>query len=174
MGITIYNEFFTKELYHELIDTARFLLTEGANNFCTNNWWDKKIVKDSFPVLIHGIHKNSELFFKTKQQIENKTELSVNDDNDIMIYYWTRFSYIPWHKDHSYAGALTVYLNEEWHEDWGGYFLYEKNDNDIRAVMPKRNLGILQQGGVNHSTTPVHYDGNLRISIQVFLHKGKD
>ena len=170
MGLTVYNEFFTEELYDELISTARYLLTQGGNNFCTNTWWDQKIVKDSFPVLIHGIYKDSELFAKTRKQIQEKTKLAVND-NDIMVYYWTRFSYIPWHKDHTYDGALTVYLNEEWHEDWGGYFLYEEDENDLRAILPRKNLGLLQQGGIKHSTTPVHYDGGIRISIQVFLNK---
>jgi hypothetical protein len=170
MNLTVYNNFFTDDLHEELINTARYLLTQGGNNFCTNAWWNPKLIKDSFPVLIHGVHKDSELFKKTRDQIEEKTNLIVNE-NDILIYYWTRFSYIPWHKDHSYAGALTVYLNEEWHEDWGGYFLYENEENDIRAILPRKNLGLLQQGGIRHSTTSVNFDGGMRISIQVFLDK---
>jgi hypothetical protein len=170
MSLTAFENFFTEDLYSELIQTARYLLTQGGNSFCTNNWWDPKLIKDSFPVLIHGIHKDSELFKNTRKQIEDKTNLIVCE-NDILIYYWTRFSYIPWHKDQSYAGGLTVYLNEEWNEDWGGYFLYKKEENDIRAILPKKNLGLLQQGGIQHSTTPVHFDGGMRITIQVFLDK---
>jgi hypothetical protein len=62
-------------------------------------------------------------------------------------------------------------LNEEWHKDWGGYFMYEDTKGEIRAIPPKKNFGLLQQGGIRHSTTPVHYDGGMRISIQVFLDK---
>ena len=98
MKLTKYEEFFSEELYGELIGTARHLLTQGGNTFCTNAWWNNNIVKDSFPVLIHGIYKDSELFAKVREQIEKKTKLVVND-HDIMIYYWTRFSYIPWHED---------------------------------------------------------------------------
>ncbi len=170
MKLTKYDEFFTEELYEELINTAKSLLRQGGNTFGTNAWWSPDIVKDSFPVLIHGIYKDSELFAKVREQIEKKTKLAVKD-HDIMIYYWTRFSYIPWHEDQNYEGALTVYLNEEWQPDWGGYFLYEDNKQEIRAILPKRNFGLLQQGGIRHSTTPVNFDGGMRISIQVFLEK---
>jgi len=172
MKLTKYEEFFTEELYGELIGTARHLLTQGGNTFCTNAWWNNNIVKDSFPVLIHGIYKDSELFAKVREQIEKKTKLVVND-HDIMIYYWTRFSYIPWHEDENYGGTLTVYLNEEWLPDWGGYFMYEDSKQEIRAILPKRNFGLLQQGGIRHSTTPVNYDGGMRMSIQVFLDKAE-
>ena len=170
MKLTKYDEFFTEELYEELINTAKNLLRQGGNTFGTNAWWNPNIVKDSFPVLIHGIYKDSELFAKVREQIEKKTKLAVKD-HDIMIYQWTRFSYIPWHEDQNYEGALTVYLNEEWQPDWGGYFLYEDNKQEIRAILPKRNFGLLQQGGIRHSTTPVNFDGGMRISIQVFLDK---
>jgi Rps23 Pro-64 3,4-dihydroxylase Tpa1-like proline 4-hydroxylase len=170
MKLTKYDEFFTEELYEELINTAKYLLRQGVNTFYTNAWWSENIVKDSFPVLIHAIHRDSELFAKVREQIEKKIKLAVKD-HDIMIYYWTRFSYIPWHEDQNYEGTLTVYLNEEWHPDWGGYFLYEDKKQDVHAILPKRNFGLLQQGGIRHSTTPVNFDGGMRISIQVFLDK---
>ena len=172
MKLTKYEDFFEEEIYVELISTAKHLLRQNINEFYTNAWWNPDIVKDSFPVLIHTIHKDSELFAKVREQIEKKTKFFVQD-HDVMIYYWTRFSYIPWHADQGYDGALTVYLNEEWHPDWGGYFLYEDNKQEIRAILPKRNFGLLQQGGIRHSTSPVNFDGGMRISIQVFLNKSK-
>jgi hypothetical protein len=172
MKLTKYENFFDEELYYECINTARKLLVEGGNSFATNNWWNPDIVKDSFPVFIHGIYKDSELFAKIRKTIEDKTKLIVAD-HDIMFYYWTRFSYIPWHEDKSYGGALTVYLNEEWLPDYGGYFLYEDKNQEVRAILPKPNFGLLQQGGIKHSTTPVNYNGGMRISIQVFLEEGR-
>jgi Rps23 Pro-64 3,4-dihydroxylase Tpa1-like proline 4-hydroxylase len=170
MKLTKYEEFFTKELHSELFETSKHLLRQGGNTFYTNAWWSEGIVKDSFPVLIHSIYKDSDLFNKVREQIEKKTKLAVKD-HDIMIYYWTRFSYIPWHEDQNYEGTLTVYLNEEWHPDWGGYFMYEDTKGEIRAILPKPNLGLLQQGGIKHCTTPVNFNGGMRISIQVFLDK---
>jgi len=168
MKLTKYEDFFSEDLYKECIDTAKDILLQGGHNFCTNGWWNREIVKDSFPVLIHSIHRESKLFNNIRKGIENKTKLTVKH-HDIMFYYWTRFSYIPWHEDKIYAGSLTVYLNEKWDPDFGGYFLYEDNKKEIRAVLPKPNLGLLQQGGFRHSTSAVNYDGGMRISIQVFL-----
>lgn len=167
MKLTRYDDFFSQEVYGELIETAKTLLRQNALVFSTNAHWDPNIVKDSFPVLIHSIYRTSELFNKVQSEVENKTNLFVKD-HDIMIYYWTRFAYIPWHADKSYGGALTVYLNEEWHEDFGGYFLYE-DKKEVKAILPKQNFGLLQQGGLRHSTTPVNYNGGMRISLQVFL-----
>ena len=167
MKLTKYENFFSEELYQECIGTAKDLLRQGGNSFCTNAWWNQEIVKDSFPVFIHGIYKDSALFAKIREAIESKTKLFVND-HDIMFYYWTRFSYIPWHNDKDYGGALTVYLNEEWLPDYGGYFMYEEK-KEVKAILPKPNFALLQQGGIRHCTTPVNYDGGMRISIQVFL-----
>jgi Rps23 Pro-64 3,4-dihydroxylase Tpa1-like proline 4-hydroxylase len=171
MKIDVLENFFSEDLYNELITTAKDLLKRHDHNFATNAWWDHSIVKDSFPVLIHSIYKTSELYKKCREEIENKINYAVNDHN-VMIYYWTRFSYIPWHDDNKHAGALTVYLNEHWEPDFGGYFLYgDVHNNDIRAILPARNLGVLQEGGTKHATTPVNYSGGMRISVQVFLDK---
>jgi len=171
MPLKRFENFFPEDLYQESIDTAKHLLRQGGNTFCTNAWWNPDIVKDSFPVLIHGIYNDSELFAKLRTSIEKTTRLFVND-HDIMFYYWTRFAYIPWHEDQDYAGVLTVYLNEQWEPDFGGYFLYEDKD-EVKAILPKPNCGLLQSGGIRHSTTPVNYNGGMRISLQVFLDKNK-
>jgi hypothetical protein len=168
MKVECFDNFFSEDLYDELVGTARSLLKTDSHSFISNAWWDKKIVRDSFPVLIHHIYKESELFKKCHQQIEEKTNFYVKG-HDIMIYYWTRFSYIPWHDDGIYAAGLTVYLNEVWDHDYGGFFLYEEEKNDLRAIIPRKNLGLLQKGGTKHCTTPVNFDGGMRITIQTFL-----
>jgi hypothetical protein len=165
-----FNNFLERELYLEVYETAKYLISDGRNNFFTNFWWTKEIVQDSYPVLIHAINKQSELFHKLHQFIENKTNLKINEESELMIYYWTRHSYIPWHNDGSHYGGLTIYLNDIWERDYGGYFLYEEQD-EIKAIIPERNLAVLQIGGINHCTTPVNFNGNMRITLQVFFQK---
>jgi len=170
MPIKKYRDFLDEETYEQTIGTADYLLTLGGNEFCTNRWWDYGIRKDSFPVFVHNIYQDSELHKRLKNIIEEKTELSVYDNN-IMIYYWTRYSYIPWHNDNiKYQGAITIYINREWHHDFGGYFLYE-DEGELKGVVPERNIAVLQYGSVNHCTTPVNYEGDLRLTIQAFLGK---
>ena len=169
MALTKFENFLPENLYTECVNAAKFVLNNDGVQFKTNYFWENAIIKDSFPVLIHPIYKENQLYNNLKNIIEEKTKLLVKN-HDIMIYFWTRFSYIPWHHDSIYAGALTVYLNENWHEDFGGFFLYQENE-EIKAILPKRNLGILQTDGIKHSTTAVNYDGHMRVTIQVFLDK---
>lgn len=168
MPVTKFENFLDEELYEESIKTAEYLLTLGGNNFCTNRWWDFGIRKDSHPVFVHNMNPESDLYRNIRRTIEEKTKSVIQDDN-IMLYYWTRYSYIPWHNDGlQYKGAITIYLNRDWHSDYGGYFLYEEN-NEIKALLPKRNLGLMQYGNLMHGTTPVNFDGDIRFTIQAFL-----
>lgn len=168
MPIQKFDNFLAEDAYEEAIETANYLMSIGSNSFFTNRFWDYGIRKDSFPVIVHNIYPTSELHKKVKQTIEEKTEKIVVDGN-IMIYYWTRFSYIPWHNDNSkYDGALTVYLNRQWDPDFGGYFLYEDGE-EIKAVIPKTNMAVMQYGSLMHCTTPVNFEGDLRITLQTFL-----
>lgn len=170
--IITFENFLSKELYNEAFETAKYLLERGQNLFCTNAWWDNKIVEDSFPVLIHNIDRNSSLFKNLKVEIESKTESFVNQYN-LMFYYWTRFSYIPWHQDYLDKNGFTLYLNDHWERNYGGYFLYEdpNNETEIKTIIPKKNLAVIQKGGVWHTTTPVNYNGRIRFTIQAFLDK---
>ena len=168
MPIKKYEQFLDNDLYEEVIATAEHLLTLGSNVFTTNDWWEFDIKKDSFPVFIHNINHESELHNRLKRTIESKTGYTIKDNN-IMIYYWTRFSYIPWHNDGlKYKGAITIYLNREWIRDYGGYFMYEEG-NEIKAILPEKNLALVQYGGIDHGTTPVNFDGKIRFTIQSFL-----
>jgi hypothetical protein len=182
MFIEKIENFLSEETYEWCNNTSNEILTLGSNDsvpisamhiFNTHHFWDKNIVKDSFPVLIHFIDRQSELYFTLKEEIEEKTNCFIKKQANIMFYYWTRFSYIPWHNDGLHDFALTIHLNEKWDENYGGWFLYEENGG-VSAILPKRNMGVFQKGGIRHCTTPVHYDGNLRRTIQVFLSAKKE
>lgn len=179
-----FEDFLSEELYDESIKTARYLIDNPNMCFSTHRFWDKHIVRDSFPVLLHSIGRDSELFAKLKneifakmQPIFDEQDVTVDERNlEFVFYYWTRFSYIPWHNDANYRCALTIYLNEEWDSDWGGYFLHRNRDHgpcddSITAIAPRKNAAVLQYGGVMHSTTAVNYDGGLRITLQAFFSK---
>jgi Rps23 Pro-64 3,4-dihydroxylase Tpa1-like proline 4-hydroxylase len=173
-----FESFLSEKLYDETIKTARHLVNSSSMCFATHRCWNPDIVKDSFPVFIHSISPDSEFYDKLNDEFvqnlepffsEQKIKTQMNPE--FMLYYWTRFSYIPWHSDANFYGGLTVYLNEEWDQDWGGYFMYKNEDGSISAIPPQRNTAVLQFGGVPHSTTPVHYSGELRITLQVFFNK---
>ena len=49
-----------------------------------------------------------------------------------------------------------------------GYFMY-KMGNEIKAIKPERNLGIVQTGNVFHSVSTVNLDSDKRITLQAFF-----
>jgi hypothetical protein len=69
------------------------------------------------------------------------------------------------------TNAITLFLNDEWKDDWGGYFMYEDLDDNatIKCIKPKRNLGLLQGKGLNHSVSTINIGADWRISMQIFV-----
>lgn len=169
--LQVLHPFLEEDVYVNSLNSARQVHATGDHLLYSNKCWGYGIVKDSFPVLIHKINPESQLHKDLKQTIEDKTSMYVN--RALMFYYWTRFSYIPWHVDEEYDGAITIFLNDNWHEDFGGYFLYKK-EGEIKAVPPARNIAVFQFGEIHHCTTPINYDGGVMMTIQAFLHKTKE
>jgi hypothetical protein len=172
----------SESLFEETQSISKKLLNSGQNQFtCNLKLWNENIVLDSFPVLVHTIYDNTKLYGSLRDNIlsvvnaqekikEKYGELKIN--GHIMLYYWTRFSYIPWHNDRTYDAALTIYLNDDWDRNYGGYFLYnDENENEIKAICPNRNLGVIQYNQVHHCTTPVNFNGGIRYTLQVFFEK---
>ena len=65
---------------------------------------------------------------------------------------------------------MTIYLNNNWSYKNGGLFLYELN-NKIEKIVPQKNLGVFQIGGVPHCTTIVSKNNKIRKTLQVFFDK---
>ena len=81
-------------------------------------------------------------------------------------------SSINWHEDGDdlYSGAVTFYFNDAWNLDFGGYFIYQKdNDKVMTSIQPVGNTSLYVQRGVLHAVTPIRYDAPSRKSIQVFI-----
>jgi hypothetical protein len=164
--IIVYDEFLSNELFDEAQIFAEKTIKSpepymGRTNLC----WQDEIVNQSTPVIIRDILNDSPLYAKLKSEIEAKTGLEVDR---LMMYFWTKLSYIPWHNDSHVESALTIYLNDYWNENWGGYFMYNLN-NQIIAIKPERNLGVIQTGNVYHSVSTLNLDASLRITIQSFF-----
>lgn len=168
--VQVVKNFLNEHLYQDCIRSAMQTYTAGEHVFFSNANWPYDIVKDSYPVLCHMIYSDSDLFRNLTEQLR-EYGYEPCTDRALMFYYWTTFSYIPWHDDTEQQDcAITVYLNEEWHKDHGGYFLYEDGP-EIKAIKPDRNLAVINDTGTSHSTTPVHPDGKLRVTLQMFVNR---
>jgi len=165
MEVTIYDKVFSDKDFDYIKKESDNVFK--SKNFISNTFWSKDIKDYSKEVYIHNI-ENSKL-----KNIITKELYNIGIKNHIkslMFYYWEQGTYIPWHKDSSHGAGMTIYLNDSWNYENGGLFLYELN-NKIETIVPKKNLGVFQIGGVPHSTTIVSEKNKIRKTLQVFFDK---
>ena len=82
-------------------------------------------------------------------------------------YIWQPQSGISWHND-SGNGRLfgaTLYLNDEWNPDNGGWFIWE-DDDGYHTILPKKKLLVINDNYQNHCVTPVSI--GFRCTIQIW------
>ena len=133
-----------------------------VNKFNYNyNLWPKHVILDSNPILIHIIVNVILNSIKTKLG-------HTNIKSKIMLFCFLPGSHLPWHQDAHHNGAFTLYLNDEWDKNNGGLFLYE-DDDQIKAIVPKKNLAVENVGGIWHNVSCLTPRSKNRFSIQVFL-----
>ena len=82
----------------------------------------------------------------------------------------SRASFIPWHDDGTYIYTGTIYLNEFWDENWGGYFAYA-DDGEIKCIAPFYNKGCFFATPLAHSALITAGNAPLRESVQIFVNK---
>jgi hypothetical protein len=175
--INIYSNFLSEDAIKKLDDKIEEILhnsNPNVPNFTTSlTSWDKNVQNSSTPIIRYVFNKNDDTIFQfLKKEIESKIPYYIDN---MVIHFSPKLSYIPWHNDNHVIAALTIYLNKNWNVNWGGYFLYKLND-EIKAIKPELNLGILQEGGekgLPHCVTTTNIDADLRISLQLFLSNKK-
>ena len=168
--VVVIKDFLPTDLLIRAQAESKHKLTSGECCLKSHRCWPAFIVKDSFPVLVHELDPRGDLHREIHDAVLEKTDFAPL--SAIMFYYWTRLSYIPWHTDGHVDAGLTISLNEAWDPNFGGYFLYrDEGEECIRAIQPARNQAVIQIGGVEHSTTAVNCDGDVRSTIQIFLQR---
>jgi hypothetical protein len=171
--IDVYKNFLSKETIEKLDNKIDDILNKSkpdVPNFTTSlTSWQDNLKKSSTPIIRYVLNETDvDLFKILKKEIESKISYYIDG---IVIHFSPKLSYIPWHNDGHVNAALTIYLNKKWDINWGGYFLYE-DDNEIKAIIPDFNLALLQRGGekgLPHCVTTTNIDADLRISLQLFL-----
>ena len=149
-----------------------FITNQFENStFKDNKGWESGIKHFSNPVKIHQLKDRDtiELINNNIKKVDIPP-LNKNVIKACLFYKWEPGCYIPWHNDTDYSAGLTIYLNDKWNYRNGGLFLYEDN-NEIKTIVPQRNKGVLQIGGVPHSTTMVSKFSEPRKTIQIFFDK---
>lgn len=160
--ITYYSDALPLELITEANEYIQTQTSSRTNYSC----WDKTIVRSSNVVLVYDLP--NELHNKIKIRVKELVP-SIQGFEFVHAMYqrWMPGSYIPWHSDYSWKFGVTIYLNDVWDENWGGYFAY-KEGQDIKCIKPEFNKASYVYMPVDHmvfSTTP---DAPARNTIQIF------
>lgn len=150
----------------ELISKIEQFANEQKNTRTNYSSWDNAIVRKSNAVIVYDL---PETIIK---EISSSIYLLIPDVSLIeyihaMYYKWMPGSYIPWHSDHSWDFALTIYCNKNWDENWGGYFAYKDNSN-IACIKPEFNVATRIYTPLEHSVFTTTPDADPRVTIQIF------
>jgi len=82
-------------------------------------------------------------------------------------YIWQWNSGISWHQDKFRFGA-TLYLNDFWNANGGGWFMWEDVDG-YHSLLPEKNLLSINDNNEYHCVTPVSPNAPMfRYTIQIW------
>jgi Rps23 Pro-64 3,4-dihydroxylase Tpa1-like proline 4-hydroxylase len=125
--------------------------------------WSAEVIKASNPVLIKDLNDNlsNRIISELKLHLPEHTEIKC------MWYGWIRGSYIPWHSDNNVKFGATLYLNNYWDENWGGYFAYKEAD-EIKCIKPDFNKLTIIKPPVDHTVFNTTSNAPIRETIQIF------
>jgi Rps23 Pro-64 3,4-dihydroxylase Tpa1-like proline 4-hydroxylase len=165
-NVEIINNFLDPILIYKLKTIVKNNLSEPV--WKTNLFWDEGIVQTSSLVsVLELIHNFNDVYKEVKNLYIQKFPETKNKEYGIHLYLWHKLSYIPFHLDGQYSMASTVYLNNNWNRDHGGFFIYEK-DNKYEVIKPEFNKAVINKS-VPHGTTLTTADAPLRETLQVFI-----
>jgi hypothetical protein len=160
--VSIYNNVLPTGLITE-INTYVDAQTSSRSNF---SCWPKELLRSSGVVLVYDFPEemSSKIFEHVKLIAP---ELNNFEKTHAMYQRWMPGSYIPWHSDFSWKLAVTIYLNEKWDKNWGGYFAYELG-KDIKCIKPEFNAASKMPLPMEHMIFGVTPDAPPRNTIQIF------
>lgn len=165
--LRIIHKFFSEDEIKFIKDYSRdifkkdILFTDKTNN------WAEHLNTSPGRVEIYNIHEtiDPELYKIISRKVNNEFGMEIKG---CAFFFWLNNSNINWHNDAGHGGAATIYLNEKWKKEWGGFFIYKK-DKKFGIEKPEYNKCVFQSGGIDHATTPVNKDAPIRKSLQVFF-----
>ena len=137
-----------------------------------NEWASSVIIWE--PPLRQGI-SGSTIAAMTSEEIRNDIvkEISphVPECEIVTQYYvWQPHSGIAMHDDSGRRFGATIYLNETWHPNSGGWFIWEDKDTrEWNTILPTKNTMVLNTSKEKHLVTSVAPDGfAIRVTIQIW------
>ena len=153
------------------LDLLKLCREELASKLKKNEWKSSSL--DWMPNLNQGI-TGSALITNTSLDIKNAIKKEISShivDCDIVTeyYVWQPNSGISLHTDTDYKFGSTIYLNEEWHPDAGGWFIWLDSTGKWNTTFPTNNSMVLNDIDEEYLVTSVSSDTpHLLYTIQIW------
>lgn len=87
----------------------------------------------------------------------------------IQYYEWNQMSQINWHSDSGKKAAITVYLNEEWDPNWGGFFCWQETSGNAHLIVPKFNTAVIARDNPPHHVSLISPYAPIRKTLQICI-----
>ena len=153
----------TDDLYQKCVKELNEKLSDNCWRSSSLNWGSdvKQGVNGSCIVTPVSDIINHLLEKELKPSLPKYRELELN------YYIWQPQSGISWHTDEvsDRLFGATLYLNEDWHPDFGGWFIWKENNN-YHTILPKKKFLIINDNYQHHCVTPV--STGFRCTIQIW------
>lgn len=153
------------------IDLIKRIFETVYNNkqwMINKHGWQKQLTETSVGI-VNTTFLKDEIFREIETSL--KPFLQNEEIGSIQYYEWNQLSQINWHNDGRHDAGITVYLNEKWDENWGGFFCW-KGDGDVRHfILPTFNRAIIVRGSLKHHVSLISPYADARKTLQVWLKK---
>jgi Rps23 Pro-64 3,4-dihydroxylase Tpa1-like proline 4-hydroxylase len=140
----------------------------------TNYTWDRNLRQESSLVVCYKLpNRFKERItprFKELGLFPKETLESLNQNLRLSAYVWSKGAWINWHDDGLSKAAITVYLNQNWDPNDGGFFMYiDEKTKERKVIDPTYNTLVYGDSHELHGTTPVTSSSEVRITLQGFV-----
>ena len=167
-----------KELDDLPLEECKHFTRAGSCMYEFNNV-DRTPVQDA---VVHALHSST--FIKWLQEVTDTVDL-IPDPHLVGAGYMKSFTgdSLKVHTDFNWNDQLrlhrmlsvVIYLNEEWYPNWGGLFLYKREeDPQINTFFPSYNCCVINNNQILHGTSAVTSEAQDRETVQVFWYERKD
>jgi hypothetical protein len=135
---------------------------------CRTNYtaWSEVIVRSSAAILVFDLP--NELQTKIIKRASELCNL-IDGYQEVYAMYYKMLpgAYIPWHNDGNWRFGMTIYLNEDWDKNFGGYFAFN-DGNTISCIKPEYNCATYISAPLDHCVFQTAPDAKPRKTIQIF------
>lgn len=178
MNLDVIDNFLPVGMPEELINYTMHTRSCESNYSC----WPTKIVGRSAAILcwpmddIWVAEKLRPIVLNRLQGKKSWNPKFANNPWGVTVHFGSPGSHIPWHPDDTKMYSITVYLNQRWEWNHGGYLIVDepvgtkKNPRYQKQVFnPTYNLAICFKAPMMHCVTPTTSDAPIRYSLQIFM-----